>query len=355
MVYYGIVEYIRSTFGQKKEEKEKNNILVIGYGWGGKAFCDTIDHSKYNIYTVTANPFFLNQPKLVETAVTSTNPAIMEIKAGTSHSIGKCTAIIPSKKEAEFLKEDQKTSFKMPYDYLVLAVGSIPNTFGIPGADTCMFLKTFGDANLLRSELQKKDPVSIIGAGPTGIELALALAKKNTPVQILEAAPSILPGFTDATKDAILDELKQHKVGIHLNTAVSAIGPNLITAKSGQTFNRGLAVWASGVKPNPLIHFLTKDRYLTTDGHFRVADTSNIYAIGDIVGERGPPTAQNARSQGIFLADHFNRGLPADGPTYTYKERGRIVHGADDIYIDYGGMSHKAPKFFGFLVDWVMK
>ena len=148
--------------------------------------------------------------------------------------------------------------------------------------------------------------------------------------------------------------MKASGIALELNTIVHAIKEDKIETSSGE-FERGLTVWTSGIKANPLIRFLTSERLLTTDKHLRVSGYNNIYALGDIVGGRGPPTAQNAQAQGYYLASHFNRNFQSDDDEYKYVELGKLIHSPKWIYLDYKGNSYKLPKFFEYLFDKFME
>jgi NADH dehydrogenase FAD-containing subunit len=275
---------------------------------------------------------------------------------------GKCVGILPHRNRADFeMSYAMSGKFSLGYDYLVLAVGSVPNTFGIPGAETCKFLKTYDDMINLRRIVKNDDPdsINIIGAGPTGVELALALAQsqRGTHVRLIEAAKGILGGFSKDTKAAVMKELEAHSLQVELGVTVSSIDEKYVIENGGdkKVFPNDLTVWTSGVKPSPLVESLTGiGCKFTADSNFLVKGYKNIYAIGDLVASRelGPPTAQNARAQGVYLAEHFNGGFaPATG--YTYKEKGKILHGADKIYVEYNGGCYTLPKSLGFIVDWI--
>ena len=373
-IAHNLLESIERYTGNSNRNNNNNNsslqtkqkVLVVGYGWGGKAFCDNIDRKKYDVHILTAKPFFLNTPKLIQGVVTRNNSIVKNKIIGPVIHLGTCQKVSPTLNEVEATVDMENisvitpavvatagpiTKIKLGYDYLVLAVGSVPNTFGIEGADTCKFLKTFDDMRLLQDELDanKTKTVNIIGAGPTGIELALALRRD---VRVIEAAPSILNGFSEETKEAIRKELKAYNIDLKLNTKVVKIGTDYIATADNKVFDRGITVWTSGVKQPPLIDALTGGRRLVVNKFLNIDGYKNIYAVGDINGS-GPPTAQNASAQGIFLAEHFNRGLEESGDGYKYVEKGRIIHGADAIYVEYAGTTRiiSLPKVFGFIVD----
>ena len=365
---YNLFDSIQAAFAtggakqsQSQPDTKKPTVLLVGYGWGGKAFSDTIDRNKYNVHVVTATPYFLNTPKLVRNVVCSgdNSSKIEQLRVQNLH-FGKCVEILPNTNTADFeLALAEKSKFSLGYDYLVLAVGSVPNTYNIPGAETCKFLKTFDDMSNLRGVIHDAESVNIIGAGPTGVELALALAADNeaTPVRLIEAADGILAGFSEVTKAAVMKELEAHSVKVELGTAVSAVEEKYVVGSGGKkVFPNDLTIWTSGVKPSPLIEALIGPGgpgRIIADSNFLLNGYKNIYAIGDIVASRkhGPPTAQNARAQGKYLANHFNGGFNGEG--YKYKGVGKIIHGADKIYLDYKGECHMLPKSFGFIVDWV--
>ena len=366
---YNLFESLQAAFvtGGAKRQQEPDNpkptVLLVGYGWGGKAFSDRIDRNKYNVHVVTADPYFLNTPKLVRNLVSGydNSSKINQLRVQNLH-FGKCVQILPNTNTADFeLALNGKSKFSLGYDYLVLAVGSVPNTFNIPGAETCKFLKTFDGMSNLRRIIKNGDPdsINIIGAGPTGVELALALAadSKEKPVRLIEAAGGILGGFSDVTRTAVMKDLEAHSVKIELGTAVSAVEEKYVLANSGKkVFPNDLTIWTSGVKPSPLIEALIGPGgpgRVIVDSNFLLKGYKNIYAIGDIVASRehGPPTAQNARAQGYYLADHFNVGFHGEG--YKYKEVGKILHGSDKIYVEYKGQTHLLPKSLGFIVDWI--
>ena len=116
------------------EEKPKPNVIVVGYGWGGKAFCDNIDRSKYNIKVINKTDTFINTPKLVN--FTDLSSVAVPIKERVN--IGEVTKIDPVQ-QLVYLNDH---TYK--YDYVVVASGSVPNTFNIEGTDTesCHFYKT---------------------------------------------------------------------------------------------------------------------------------------------------------------------------------------------------------------------
>ena len=328
---------------------KKPNVLVVGYGWAGRAFCENIDRSKYDVNIVSSTSYFLNTPKLVQF------PKLSYPRKLLTNNVVPITGTL-----AEVLPTEKKITLKhnvyMPYDYLVLAVGSVPNTFGVKGAETCYFLKTltdFGELNsLIRNSSDKMATFEVIGGGPTGVEVAFELAASGARVTLVEAAPDILNGWNNVTRRYIRKELKEAGVEVLVGSAVKEIGPKIIHTSTG-TLPRNNTIWTSGVKAPEII----SGRNLNaTNQYLQVDHINSVFAIGDIVAchhnkGHGPPTAQNAVQQGKFLASYFNSGFAADHPTYKYKEFCKILHAKNSIYIEYHGTTYTIPKILGWVLD----
>lgn len=201
-------------------------------------------------------------------------------------------------KNKECLLPDE---FSVPYDRLVVTVGAMTNTFGIPGVEEhCEFIKEASDASRIRTKLvncferakvpgisdeEKRKRLSfvIIGAGPAGLEFAAELrdfVEQDGPkyycdlipfvsIKLIEATGTVLGPFDKPLQDEAAKRIARpakvycpktrEKVPVDftllelmLNSPVTEIGPNTITLKDGRVLDHSLAVWAGGIKPLPL-------------------------------------------------------------------------------------------------------
>lgn len=343
------IENLMFHKGEQPPPTKKPNVLVVGYGWAGRAFCENIDRSKYDVNIVSPTSYFLNTPKLVQF------PKLNYPRKLLTHNVapvtGTLSEVLPMEKKIEL-----KHNVFMPYDYLVLAVGSVPNTFGIKGAETCHFLKTLNDFgelhNLIHKSPDKVPTFEVIGGGPTGVEVAFELAAAGARVTLVEAAPDILSGWNNVTRRYIYKELKEAGVEVLVGSAVKEIGTDLIHTSTG-TLQRNNTIWTSGVKAPD---FISSRRLNATNYYLQVNHINSVFAIGDIIAGppgrgHGPPTAQNAVQQGKFLASYFNSGFSADHPEYKYNEFCRILHTKNSIYIEYHGTTYTIPKMLGWILD----
>lgn len=256
----------------------------------------------------------------------------------------------------------------IPYDTLVMAVGSLNNDFGVKGVqEHCMFLDTTEQARrfqqhlletLLNVHAQDKPPrkgqldVAIVGAGATGVELsaqlrhaALQLAEygldeidpeRNFRINIIEASDRILPQLPEQLSAAMAVELGQLGIRVHTNQRVTEVSEEAIHMADGSSIPAAIKVWAAGIKaPGFLarIDGLETNRLnqLTVTPTLQTTLDENIYALGDCaacaIDDKSfvPPRAQAAHQQATYLARALPRRLRAL-PTAPYK------------YTDYGSL-----------------
>jgi NADH dehydrogenase len=248
---------------------------------------------------------------------------------------------------------------------LVLALGSRPNDFAIPGlAQRTLSLYSAGDAERVWAAVSKAltaaaaDPgqqrrlatVVVGGGGATGVELAGELAEMlpevasrhglaadRPAVQLVEAGPTILAGSSPQLIDKAARILSDLGVQVHTNAVVAAATEDGFRLTGGQLVEGGVFVWAGGVKPPELV----ADPELPTghngrvkvDRYLRVLDRPDIYAAGDLAsvtdprtGHVLPPLAQVALEEGETVARNLDaelRGEPLEA--FTFHDKGFVV------------------------------
>ena len=316
-------------------EKPKRQITVVGYGWATHSFIQQIDYRKYTVRVISERTGFLNQPGLVAAIADPTpsvlRPPLCPIIEDSCQSVDlSANRILGAKRE-------------YPYDLLVIAAGSEPNDFKIPGIRAfCHMFKSEHDLLALQAILPTKKSVVVMGAGPTGIELACRLRSMGHNVAIIEASHQILPGFSAAMQKRTERVLKENGIDVHGGTPILGVTENMIRTKKGDLSwspRSDLLIWTCGVKPVP---FALPFR---VNGSLQVEGTSNVWMMGDCVAGPvcGPPTAQNARQQGIYLAAQLNGQLNG---TYAYHELGRFLDLTYGYLIEIFGVCFYIPADF---------
>jgi NADH:ubiquinone reductase (non-electrogenic) len=322
------------------DRQQKIQINVIGYGWATHAFMQRIDHQKYNVQVISERAGRLNQPGLV---------AAIEESPSASIVLAPVCPIVQDSCQSVDISANRVIGAKgeYPYDLLVIAAGSEPNDFKIPGIRAfCHMFKTEEDLRSLQLALPTKKNVVVMGAGPTGIELACRLRSMGHTVSIIEASQQILPGFSAAMQQRTEKVLKENGIHVHRGTPILGVTESIIKTKTGDLswcHRSDLLIWTCGVQPVPFV----RDRHFRVNGSLQVEGTSNVWMMGDCVAScsrlLGPPTAQNACQQGSYLADQLN-GYHVK--PYAYHELGRVLDLTYGYLIEVFGLCVYIPADF---------
>jgi NADH dehydrogenase len=250
----------------------------------------------------------------------------------------------------------------LAFDQLIVALGSVTADFSIPGvAEYALGMKSVGEALAIRAEVMRRFEdlcrfeddtsfsISVVGGGPTGVEMAGAFAElvrgplKNDQahaaahirINLIEAGPRILPMFSEKLSARAKKDLEKLGVNVLLNTAVAELKPRSIIVKDGNEIASEVTIWAAGVKGEPaggLLNLPLVSTRIDVDQNLQVKNYPGIFAIGDIsgfVGKDGrflPMVAPVAMQQGRFIAKQIKR--LADGKAleaFKYIDKGSMA------------------------------
>ena len=338
-------------------------VVVLGGGFGGltaarnlSKFADVTVVDRHNFQT------FLPLLYQVSTAGLAADHVAYPIrgalkKTGAKFCMASPIAIDHRNKE---IKLD--SSEVLSFDHLVVALGSATSDFGIPGvSEYALGMKSVTEALTIRAEVMRrfedlcrfKDDttfnVTVVGGGPTGVEMAGALAElkrgplksdepnaaANIRVRIIEASSRLLPSFAESLSARTKKDLEKLEVEVLLNSAVKKVEHRKIELADGRIIDSEITIWAAGVTGSPAI---TKLNLPTERGRIKVEKTlqvSNypyIWAIGDNAGaidKTGrflPMVAPVAIQQGKFLAKQIKRisdGKPLED--FKYLDKGSMA------------------------------
>ncbi|QEH96358.1 NAD(P)/FAD-dependent oxidoreductase [Gluconobacter thailandicus] len=300
-------------------------------------------------------------------------PSLHEFAAGTMQHDGNCipftetaakfgfsfTQSVPTAIDRTPQTVTLENGSTLPYDYLVVALGSRANDFGIPGiVEHCRFIDSLNDADTLYSEFRKalqtaraagqKLSLGIVGGGATGVQLAAELCKaideapglgvsvRKTGLDavLIETGPRILPAFPEAVSEAAAAQLE--KLGIAVRTGAMVVGAdeNGFNLKSGEQIPATLRIWAAGVRASDataLFDGLERGRagQLGVTQTLQTTEDPKIFAIGDCARiDAAPvaPTAQAARQQGQYVGRVLPQIIAGQTPApFVYNDRGAVV------------------------------
>jgi NADH dehydrogenase FAD-containing subunit len=170
----------------------------------------------------------------------------------------------------------------------------------------------------------------------------LLLGTRRHKVSVIEAAGTILPGFAEPIKQRVLDEAAKKGVQLLLGHKILGVTQAAVQTSFGDVAlgQGGLAVWTCGVRPAAFSRL-----FPAADDHLRAGGSKNVFLVGDAARGRGPPTAQNAKRQGEYLAHYFNASFPEKHEPYRFEELARVVDIGDKIVVGRGDTAFSLPGF----------
>ncbi len=362
------------------------HVVILGAGFGGVGAALKLRDAPVRISIVDKHDYHTFQPLLYQVATQELEPTavgypIRELLHRHENVVfHKCEV-----RSIELATKQVVVEGMAPlvYDYLVLALGSIVNFHGTPGAvEHALPLYTMNDAIRLHDHILKtmervdKNPAlvedgalnfCIIGGGPTGTELAGAVAEllhtelkadyPNLPIDearviIYEHSPHLLAPFKPKLRDYAQRALEERGVEVQTSTGVAEVGPSEITLASGEKVKTHTLVWAAGMQSNPIAASLGVE--LAPGGRVPVGpdlqlkNHPGVFAIGDIASVTDantekplPGLAAVALQEGRYVGEAITR-LVASDPVkpFEYHDKGtmaQVGRGAAVVELPTGG------------------
>jgi NADH:ubiquinone reductase (H+-translocating) len=368
-----------------------HRIVIVGGGAGGAELATRLGHKlgrrgRAHVTLIDRNRTHVWKPKLHEIAAGSMDIGVHEVGYlaqahwhGFSFQLGEMTGLDRQQRlvhVAAHVDDDGELvtpARSVPYDTLVIAIGSQSNDFGTPGvAAHAMKLESVDDARLFNRRLvnacvraqaqsgplvQHQLQVAIIGAGATGVELAAELRRTTREVvaygldridpdrdihlNLIEAADRILPALPERLSSAAQKLLENMGVRLHLGAKVSGVRADGVDLANGQRIPAELVVWAAGVKAADVLHEIeglesNRINQLIVKPTLQTTRDDTIYAFGDCAAcpwpdaahpERlVPPRAQAAHQQASHLARELPRLIAGKPPRpWQYRDFGSLV------------------------------
>ena len=328
---------------------QKKQVLIVGGGFGGvKAALELSKQQDVSITLLSDQPNFRYYPALYHTATgglhaqTSIpldkiiNEQVVTLLLGTAEKLDR-------KKKILTTKEGRHLS----YDILILALGVVTNYFGIAGLEEYSYgIKSWEQIQRFKHHLHQQltddhQPDShyvIVGAGPTGIELAGALPaylervlrmhhvrKHKVHIEVIEAAPRLLPRSSPRVSAAVGARLKSLGIELKLGQSVQGETAEALMV-SGKPITSKTVIWTAGTSNHP---FFTANTFTMAD-HGKVAvngqmrSEKDIYVIGDNASTPFSGLAETAIRDAIFIAEDIGRRIHRQSPK-TYHQRPPIT------------------------------
>lgn len=335
---------------------QPKRILILGSGFGGLYTALHLEKklgraSNLEVTLVNRENFFLFTPMLHEVAAGDldlthiVNP-VRKLLRRSHFFNGEVKSIDLNERIVAVTHADDNHDHELPYDCLVLALGSVTNFYNLPGlAENALTMKSLNDAIILRSRLIKNLEgadsecsgedrsrlltVAIVGGGFAGVETIASvndfireairyyprLTEDELRIVLVEATDAILPELGPKLGTYARNKLAERGIEFLLNTAVTSVSDGEVKLSDDSTIKTNLLVWTAGVSPNPLLGILDcpKERgRLITNEFLEVERWPGVWALGDCAavpdattGKSCPPTAQHALRQGKTVAENI--------------------------------------------------
>ena len=332
-------------------------VVILGAGFGGLTAAKSLD-SIADVTLVDRHNFQTFLPLLyqVSTAGLAADHIAHPIRGALRKTKIKFRMGSPITIDHKNKSVKLDSSEVLEFDYLVIALGSATNDFGVKGvAEHALGMKSVSEALEIRSSILRrfedlcrfeddtKLSITVVGGGPTGVEMAGAIAElkkgplksdfasaaKNITVNIVEAGPRLLPSFSPLLSDRTKKDLEKLDVNVLVNTSVKEVKPREIILGDKSKLASEITIWAAGVTGEPVMKKLNlpiENGRILIDPTLQVSNYPHIFAIGDIAGAKGadgrflPMVAPVAMQQGRHLKTQI-ANLIAKKPLLPFKYR----------------------------------
>jgi NADH dehydrogenase len=355
------------------QKKRRPQVVVLGAGFGGLTFCQAFG-ADAEVTVVDRQNHHLFQPLLYQVATAGLSaPNIAQPIRSILRNKHNVTVLL--RNVTGFDLERREVQFEggiLPYDYLVLALGGVTSYFGHPEWEKFAHgLKSLGDALRIRDQIllafelaenslsptEKKRwmTIVVVGGGPTGVELAGAIAElarhvlkgdfrridpRQAHVILIESGPRLLPHFSAHLSAKAAKQLTKMGVDVRRGVSVEKIGEGFLQLADGAQIESANVIWAAGVAANPLGQklgvALDRSGRVPVNPDLSVPGHLEVFVIGDLalvldehkkpVPGLSPAAMQMGRHVARIIADEV-RGLagPKARPAFKYWDKGTMA------------------------------
>jgi NADH dehydrogenase len=345
-------------------------VIIIGGGFAGLAAARALEHAPVRVLLLDRTNHHLFQPLLYQVATSQLSPAdiakpirsILRDQQNCTVSMSEVQAIVPETREVVTVGR------RLKYDHLIVAAGARHSYFGredwepfAPGLKSMddalevrrRVLTAFEQAEKYADEPRRRSAMTfvVIGAGPTGVELAGAIAElahntlkadfraidpKHTRVLLVEAGPRVLPAYSERLSESARHQLEAHlHVEVRLGTRVTGVGERWVEL-DGVRLPAHTVIWAAGNVASPLGGLLgaPTDRAgrvlvqqdLTVPGHPEIQAIGDLVSLSDRAGKPVPGVAPAAMQMGRHAAANVLLQLASEAPLpFWYVDKGSLA------------------------------
>lgn len=345
------------------QDKRKPRVVILGAGFGGLTAAKALAKDA-EVTLVDRHNFQTFLPLLyqVSTAGLAADHVVHPVRgalrdSGVKFRMGSPISIDHKNKSVKL-----DSSETLDFDHLIVALGSATADFGVPGVNEYgLGMKSVSEAINIRAEVMRRFEdlcrfedntrlsIAVVGGGPTGVEMAGALAElkrgplkndmahaaEHIDIYLIEAGPRILPMFNKKLSARAQRDLEKIGVIVRTNTAVREVQSRKIIVQEGEPIPAEVTIWAAGVKGEPtagLLNLPIVGSRIDIEPSLRVNHYPHIWAIGDIAGAKGadgrflPMVAPVALQQARWVAKQILRAEKSQTlQPFKYRDKGSMA------------------------------
>lgn len=338
-------------------------VLVLGGGFGGvyvaRRLARAARRGEIELTVLSRSASFLFTPLLPEVATGGLSDESIAVPLRQAFPRGSARVLVGEALSVDAGARVVRAAcaggcvLELPYDYLVVALGSRAHFFDVPGAaERALPLKTLEDARRTRAAIvevferaarERRAPAfAVVGGGPTGVELAAELAElcefslepaypevRPAEIALLSSGGELLPMLLPKGRDRALAVLVASGVEVRLGAKVAEVGEREVRLASGETVPADLTLWAAGVSPAPIPEglgvALDPSGRVAVDASLRAGGHDNIFVLGDQAAG-APMLAQAAAQQAPVVAAGILAAVRGHVPRrFTFRPKGALV------------------------------
>jgi NADH dehydrogenase FAD-containing subunit len=355
-------------------DKQLPHVVIIGGGFGGLAAAKALRNTQAHVTLIDRNNHHVFQPLLYQVATSVLTPGqigapirvVLRKQTNTTVIRGEVVAV-DNDQRCVIVNSADRQDVRIHYDYLVIATGASHSYFGhdefarfAPGLKTLAnavairnkVLQTFEQAEAEEDPSKHRDLLTfvLVGAGPTGVEMAGAIAvlvrstlrsefrridPTSARIVLVDMASRVLGTFSNKLSEKAKSRLEKLGVEVRLGHGVDEIDDDGVIV-DGQRIASKTVIWTAGVKPSPAAKWLgvPADRAgrVRVDENLSVPNLSNVFVVGDTAsreqdGKPLPGVAQVALQGGRYVGKLIHRriaGKPAPKP-FRYFDKGNMA------------------------------
>jgi NADH:quinone reductase (non-electrogenic) len=362
------------VISQPQDKSRRPHVVIIGGGFAGIAAVKALRHCEADVTVIDRRNHHIFQPLLYQVATAVLAPADVAAPIRQLSARQKNVSVLMAEvigvelgSRSVSVKYPGAADKKITFDYLVVAAGVQSSYFGHNEfAKYAPCLKTITDAQAIRSKILSAYEMAestddegerrrlmtfvLVGAGPTGVELAASIAQMakttlranfrridpaTTSIVLLDGAKRVLPSFAESSSTKAAQRLAKLGVKVMTSALVEHIDDQGVTV-GGKRIDSGTVLWTAGVSPSPIVKMLgvaTDRAGRASVGPFlNVADARGIFVVGDAAtliqdGRPLPGVAQVAIQQGRYVGGWIARELGGGKPPrpFRYFDKGNMA------------------------------